>query len=80
MSVYLLGIAGSAAYDERVFTRISAVLESGDEKARGVVLHAIEYADYPEFVPILTRIAQQDPDEGIRARAAAMRDVRGRRG
>jgi hypothetical protein len=80
MSGYLLGIAGSAAYDERVFTRISAALENGDAKAREVALHAIEYADYPEFLPILTRIAQHDSDDGLRARAAAMRDVMASKG
>ena len=51
------------------------MLDDPSPQARDVAVHAITYADYPQFLPILTRLADQDPEDWIRVRAAAARDV-----
>jgi hypothetical protein len=56
------------------------MLEHVDSRARDIALHAIAYADYPAFLPILARLADSDPDMEIRKLATTTRNAVAARG
>lgn len=65
-----LGVAAPLAYDDDVFARISNALRSPDDRVRQLAMWATTYSSYPEYRPIMRTIAQNDPEQSARERAA----------
>jgi hypothetical protein len=71
-SAVLLALSAGFGFDEQIFTRVVALLENPDAAIRGVGVSAALYAGYHELRPCLQAIAENDPDEGVRANAASV--------
>ncbi|MFC5753602.1 HEAT repeat domain-containing protein [Actinomadura rugatobispora] len=66
-----LGLAAPAKLDQQVFRRIGAALADGDARVRYASVFAASFSRYEAFQPNLRAIADQDPEEFLRDRAAA---------
>ena len=51
-------------------THFSRLLADEDPALRGKTLTAAAYPTWPEFLPLLAAMATDDPDPGVRERAA----------
>ncbi|MBW8483253.1 HEAT repeat domain-containing protein [Actinomadura sp. PM05-2] len=71
-AVLRLGLAATAEPDRKVYDRISAALADRDGRVRYAALWAAGYTGYEAFGPALRAIAQNDPEEFVRDRAAAL--------
>ncbi|MDL4777173.1 MULTISPECIES: HEAT repeat domain-containing protein [Thermomonosporaceae] len=69
--VLRLGLASAPGHDEHVFARISAALADADPRVRFAALWAVAFAGYARFGPAVRQLAERDPEEFIRQRAAA---------
>jgi hypothetical protein len=67
----VLRLALGAPYEctPEVFERIAKALEHEDERTRDMAIWATTYSPWPEYKPILRRIAQSDPEPKLRDRA-----------
>lgn len=65
-----LGVTAPLVYDDDVFARIGSALRSPDDRVRELAMWATTYSSYAEYRPILRMIAQNDPSQSARERAA----------
>ncbi|MFJ5674394.1 HEAT repeat domain-containing protein [Streptomyces sp. NPDC093097] len=67
-----IGLAAPPLLHQGCFTRIQSSLGDTDPRIRLAALWAITYTGYQEFVPAVRELAQSDPEEWIRSRAASV--------
>ncbi|MDC0715394.1 HEAT repeat domain-containing protein [Nannocystis bainbridge] len=65
-----LGVLAPPAFEPHVFAVFSRLLADADPSLRGKALAAAAYPAWPEFVPLMTAMASDDPDPDVRERAA----------
>jgi hypothetical protein len=75
-----LGVAAPSTYDESVYSRIRGALDSPDERLREMAVWATSYSSYPQYRPLLRRVAQDDAVQRLRERAAMMLEAFDRAG
>jgi hypothetical protein len=75
-----LGVAAPPDYDDDVFERISTALGARDERLREMAIWATSYSAYPQYRPLLRRIANEDPVQRLRERAEMMLEAFDRAG
>lgn len=68
--VLRLGLAAPVRHDAEVFARIAATLNDTDPRVRYAALYAASFTGYGEFAPLVRKMAQNDPEQFIRDRAA----------
>jgi len=71
-AVLFLGVGTPATPTDDYLNRIRAALADPDKDVRNAAIVASGYADWPVFKPDLERIADSDPDETARQRAAVV--------
>lgn len=71
-AVLRLGLAAPAAPDRQAFDRIAAALADQDARVRYAAVYAASYTRYGEFPPRLRKIAEHDPEQFLRERAASV--------
>jgi hypothetical protein len=73
-AVIRLGVGAPNEYNEEVFTRISDAMRSAEAWVRKAAIWATTYSRWPQFLPLLSEIADTDPDKEIRSEARLMVD------
>jgi hypothetical protein len=65
-----IGLAAGPEFDDGVFRRISDTYADEEPKVRYAGLWAATYTGYPQFVPPIAEVADNDQEEWVRSRAA----------
>ncbi|MEV0650441.1 HEAT repeat domain-containing protein [Phytomonospora sp. NPDC050363] len=72
-AVMRLGVGSPARAVEGVLTRIERASRDADPRVRKCAVWAMGYADWPEYGPVLDRVAGDDVDPGIAHSASLVR-------
>jgi hypothetical protein len=72
MVLLKIAIAAPLESDERIVRRIEAAVASEDDLLRDMTVWAMSICTYPEFRPLLERVAENEPALGTRDRARAL--------
>ncbi|WAS97618.1 HEAT repeat domain-containing protein [Nannocystis punicea] len=65
-----LGVLAPPSFEPRVFDHLSRLLADEEPSLRSKALNAAAYPTWPEFLPLLEAMANDDPDLAVRERAA----------
>jgi hypothetical protein len=71
-SVIRAGLGAPDQYDEEFFSRIRDAFSSPEKWVREAAVWATAYSPWPQYRPLLEAIARSDPEEKLRADAAAI--------
>jgi hypothetical protein len=71
-NLLILALAAPQGFDQPSFDRISKALAAPEASLREAAIYASGYNPSSRYLPLLTRIAQQDPVEDLRADAEDM--------
>ncbi|WP_146074997.1 HEAT repeat domain-containing protein [Streptomyces sp. Ru73] len=66
LAVLRLGLGAPEHFDERFSASIARAVAHEDEEVRKSAAWATSYTAWPQFVPLLTEMAEQDPSENVR--------------
>lgn len=69
-SVIRLGIAAPPRKDEEIFRRIQSALVHEDFQVRDMAIVATTYSPWPDYIPTLRSISENDPEPELRHRSA----------
>jgi hypothetical protein len=73
-AVIRLGVGAPNDYNGEVFNRILAAMHSPETWVRKAAIWATTYSRWPQFLPLLSEVADKDPDQEIRSEARLMVD------
>lgn len=76
LAILRIGVGAPEQYDARFAGKLKEGLASEDYRVREATLAAIGYADWKEVDAVLKDIAEHDPHERCRNRAAVMLQIR----
>ncbi|GAA3636078.1 hypothetical protein ACG5V6_09455 [Streptomyces chitinivorans] len=66
LAVLRLGLGAPAYFDERFAARIQDAAWSSNVEVRKAAAWATSYVEWVQFVPMLTKMAEEDPSEEVR--------------
>ncbi|MBV9383316.1 MAG: hypothetical protein JO242_21945 [Streptosporangiaceae bacterium] len=69
LAVMKLAIGAPAEYDKAIFNRILAAIESPIAMDHSAGVTATMFTEWPEFLPVLQRVAATDENQQVRLRA-----------
>jgi hypothetical protein len=69
LAVLRLGLGSPYSYDSEVFQRITSALTHEDRRTRDMAIWATTYSPWPEYLPSLREVAENDPVSKLRERA-----------
>ncbi|WP_405595674.1 hypothetical protein OG741_05395 [Streptomyces sp. NBC_01410] len=64
-AVLRAGVGAPREFHRKFFKRIKKAILNGDSRIRSAGIWATAYSRWPEFVPLLTDVSQQDPLESL---------------
>lgn len=73
-AVIRLGVGAPNDYNDEVFTRISHAMRSPEAWVRKAAIWATAYLRWPQFLPLLSQVADSDADPQLRSEARRMVD------
>ncbi|MFF3455050.1 hypothetical protein ACFYXH_12080 [Streptomyces sp. NPDC002730] len=73
-AVLRAGVGAPREFDRKFFKRIKKSILDSDARIRSAGIWATAYSRWPEFVPLLTDVSQQDPVESLRRDARIILD------
>jgi hypothetical protein len=79
-AVMRLGLGSPIDFDQRFYERLERVARNSEPIVREVAIAATTYPAWHQLLPLLTALAQSDPVQRVRDRAADMLDYYDRAG
>jgi hypothetical protein len=73
-AVIRLGVGAPNNYHDEVFARISLAMQSPEAWVRKAAIWATAYSRWPQFLPLLSEVADTDADPQLRSEARRMVD------
>jgi hypothetical protein len=73
-AVMRLGLGSPVDFDERFYERLEVCARNSESIVREVAIAAMAYPAWPQLRSVLTTLAQSDPVQNVRDRAADMLD------
>ncbi|MFC5802032.1 hypothetical protein [Streptomyces formicae] len=73
-AVLRAGIGAPRGFDKKFFTCIRRAILGNDPRLRSAGIWATAYSRWPEFLPLLTDVARQDPVDSLRRDAQIILD------